>query len=130
MFGYSKEKVVEYGKYKVVGGDFSIADEEYLKNKLYDTLDEAIKLKEQNKTEQMNQILNTMKIWIEKNYEGINKISYLNKLNEAMGYFKDSQNYNQVGRTRITADIYENQMRRGGITSNFVQMAMMNSMPK
>ena len=60
------EKIIEIAKYKVVGGGFSIADEEYLKNKLYDTLDEAIKLKEQNKTEQMNQILNTMKIWIEK----------------------------------------------------------------
>ena len=33
----------------------------------------------------MNQILNTMKIWIEKNYEGINKDSYLKKLKEAMG---------------------------------------------
>ena len=124
------EKFIEYGKYKVVGGGFSIADEEYLKNKLYETLNEAMKLKDQKKIEQMNILLEGMKNWIEKNYEGINKISYLNKLNEAMGYFKDSQNYNQVGRTRITADIYENQMRRGGITCNFVQMAMMNSMPK
>ena len=77
------EKILETAKYKIVGGGFSIADEEYLKNKLYDTLDEAIKLKEQNKTQEMNQILNVMKTWIEKNYEGVNKNSYLNKINEA-----------------------------------------------
>ena len=124
------EKIIEIAKYKVVGGGFSIADEEYLKNKLYDTLDEAIKLKEQNKTEQMNQILNTMKIWIEKNYEGINKDSYLKKLKEAMGYFKDNHTFKNYGRSRITADIYENQLRRGGIFSNNYQAHMLSSMPK
>ena len=126
----NKEKFLEIGKYKIVGGGFSIADEEYLKNKLYETLDEGMKLKEQNKNEQMNNLLENMKKWIEQNYEGINKSSYLKKLNEAMGYFKDSVSYNNIGRTRITADIYENQLRRGGIYSNKVQSVMIKSMPK
>ena len=124
------EKFSELGKYKVVGGGFSIADEEYLKNKLYETLAEAMVLKEKNQTEKMNAILTNMKNWIEKNYEGINKHSYIKKLNEAMGYFKDTHSYNQVGRTRITADIYENQLRRGGIYSNFMQQNMVSSLPK
>ena len=47
-----------------------------------------------------------------------------------MGYFKDSQSYNRIGRTRITADIYENQLRRGGIYSNCMQHNMISSMPK
>jgi Mg-chelatase subunit ChlD len=124
------EKFNEIGKYKVVGGGFSIADEEYLKNKLYETLDEAMKLKEEKKTEQMNLKLNEMKSWIEKNYEGENKSQYLKKLNEALGYMKDEYTFQRVGRTRITADIYENQLRRGGISSNCMQKAMISSMPK
>ena len=78
----------------------------------------------------MNAMLTNMKNWIEKNYDGINKETYLKKLNEAMGYFKDSQSYNRIGRTRITADIYENQLRRGGIYSNYMQHNMISSMPK
>ena len=124
------EKFNEIGKYKVVGGGFSIADEEYLKNKLYETLAEAMVLKEKNQNEKMNAMLKNMKNWIEKNYDGINKETYLKKLNEAMGYFKDSQSYNRIGRTRITADIYENQLRRGGIYSNCMQHNMISSMPK
>ena len=124
------DKFVEVGKYKVVGGGFSIADEEYLKNKLYETLAEAMLLKEKKEIEKMNSLLNNMKDWIEKNYDGINKNSYLKKLNEAMGYFQDNNTYKQIGRTRITADIYENQLRRGGIYSNSYQMNMIGSMPK
>ena len=124
------DKFVEVGKYKVVGGGFSIADEEYLKNKLYETLAEAMLLKEKKEIEKMNSLLNNMKDWIEKNYDGINKNSYLKKLNEAMGYFQDNNSYKQIGRTRITADIYENQLRRGGIYSNSMQMNMICSIPQ
>ena len=130
LIGDNDEKYTEFGKYKIVGGGFSIADEEYLKNKLYDTLDEAVKLKEQKKIEQMNIILNKMKDWIEKNYEGINKSQYLKKLNESMGYLKNDNSFQSIGRTRITADIYENQLRRGGIYSNKVQSHMISSLPK
>ena len=130
LIGDNDEKYTEFGKYKIVGGGFSIADEEYLKNKLYDTLDEAVKLKEQKKIEQMNIILNKMKDWIEKNYEGINKSQYLKKLNESMGYLKNDNSFQSIGRTRITADIYENQLRRGGIISNKVQSHMISSLPK
>ena len=57
----------------------------------------------------MNILLNGMKDWIEKNYEGINKKDYLKKLNEALGLFKDDYTFQRYGRSRITADIYENQ---------------------
>ena len=124
------DKFVEVGKYKVVGGGFSIADEEYLKNKLYETLAEAMLLKEKKEIEKMNSLLNNMKDWIVKNYDGINKNSYLKKLNEAMGYFQDNNTYKHIGRTRITADIYENQLRRGGIYSNSMQMNMICSIPQ
>jgi uncharacterized protein YpiB (UPF0302 family) len=129
IIGDNTDKFIEMGKYKIVGGSFSIADEEYLKNKLYETLDEAMKLKEEKKTEQMNLKLNEMKSWIEKNYEGENKSQYLKKINEALGYMKDDNTFQRVGRTRITADIYENQLKRGGIYSNSLQMVMIKSQP-
>ena len=87
-------------------------------------------LKEKKEIEKMKSLLNNMKDWIEKNYDGINKNSYLKKLNEAMGYFQDNNTYKQIGRTRITADIYENQLRRGGIYSNSMQMNMICSIPQ
>ena len=126
----NKEKFLEFGKYKVVGGGFSIADEEYLKNKLYETLDEAMKLKEQKKTEQMNNLLEQMKNWIKEKYEGINKNSYLEKLNEALGYFKDNYSYERKGRSKLTSDIYANQLKKGGIYSNSIQQVMIESIPK
>jgi hypothetical protein len=128
--GDNNEKYLEMGKYKIVGGSFSIADEEYLKNRLYETLDEAMKLKEEKKTEQMNLKLNEMKNWIEKNYEGANKSQYIKKLNEALGYMQDEYTFQRVGRTRITADIYTNQLKRGGMYSNSMQKNMISSMPK
>ena len=130
IVGDNNEKYLEMGKYKIVGGSFSIADEEYLKNRLYETLDEAMKLKEEKKTEQMNLKLNEMKNWIEKNYEGANKSQYIKKLNEALGYMQDEYTFQRVGRTRITAEIYTNQLKRGGIYSNSMQKAMIGSMPK
>ena len=126
----NKEKFLEFGKYKVVGGGFSIADEEYLKNKLYETLDEAMKLKELKKTEQMNNLLEQMKNWIKDKYEGINKNSYLEKLNEALGYFKDNYSYERKGRSKLTSDIYANQLKKGGIYSNSIQQVMIESIPK
>ena len=130
IVGDNNEKYLEMGKYKIVGGSFSIADEEYLKNRLYETLDEAMKLKEEKKTEQMNLKLNEMKNWIEKNYEGANKSQYIKKLNEALGYMQDEYTFQRVGRTRITADIYTNQLKRGGMYSNSMQKNMISSMPK
>ena len=130
IVGDNNEKYLEMGKYKIVGGSFSIADEEYLKNRLYETLDEAMKLKKKKKTEQMNLKLNEMKNWIEKNYEGANKSQYIKKLNEALGYMQDEYTFQRVGRTRITADIYTNQLKRGGMYSNSMQKNMISSMPK
>ena len=123
----NNETFKEFCKYKIVGGAFSIADEEYLKNRLYDTLNEAMELKEQKKTEQMNILLNGMKDWIEKNYEGINKKDYLKKLNEALGLFQDDYTFQRYGRSRITADIYENQLRKGKMYSNKLQVNMVSS---
>ena len=101
-------------QYKIVGGAFSVADEEYLRSKVFDTIDIALKLKEQNKTEEMNKILNGMKAWINEKYEGINKSKYIRKIDETMGLIQDNYLFESRGRSRITADIYEHQLKRGG----------------
>ena len=117
-------------KYNIIGGGFSVADEEYLRSKLFDTIDQALKLKEQNKTAEMNKILNEMKNWINSKYEGINKTKYLRKIDETMGLFKDNYVFESRGRSRITADIYENQLKRDGANmqySNKIQLNMVKS---
>ena len=101
-------------KYQIVGGAFSVADEEYLRSKVFDTIDIALKLKEQNKTDEMNKILNEMKAWINEKYEGINKSKYIRKIDETMGLIQDNYLFESRGRSRITADIYEHQLKRGG----------------
>ena len=78
----------------------------------------------------MNLKLNEMKNWIEKNYEGASKSQYIKKLNEALGYMQDEHTFQRVGSTRITADIYTNQLKRGGMYSNSMQKNMISSMPK
>ena len=117
-------------KYNIIDGGFSVADEEYLRSKLFDTIDQALKLKEQNKTAEMNKILNEMKNWINSKYEGINKTKYLRKIDETMGLFKDNYVFESRGRSRITADIYENQLKRDGANmqySNKIQLNMVKS---
>ena len=126
--GEDNQKFNQICQYKIVGGAFSVADEEYLKSKVYDSIDIALKLKEENKNDEMNKILNEMKNWIIKNYEGINKNEYLKKINETLGLFQDNYIFESRGRSKITADIYENQLRRGGnfVYSNHMQCAMIN----
>jgi Mg-chelatase subunit ChlD len=116
-------------KYKIVGGAFSVADEEYLRCKLYDTIDRALELKEQKKDEEMKKILNEMKTWIKDNYEGINKSKYLKKIDETLGLIEDNNLFEFKGRSRVTADINENYLKRGGINlnySNHYQQMMIN----
>ena len=126
--GEDNQKYNQICQYKIVGGAFSVADEEYLKSKVFDTIDIALKLKEENKNDEMNKILNEMKNWIIKNYEGINKNNYLKKINETFGLIQDNYIFESRGRSRITADIYENQLRRGGnfAFSNKIQCNMIS----
>ena len=123
------DKMSQICKYKVVGGAFSVADEEYLRSKVFDTIDIALKLKEQNKSDEMNKILNNMKNWINNNYEGINKTKYIKKIDETMGLVQDNYIFETKGRSRLTADIYENQLKRGGgnlMYSNKIQSNMIS----
>ena len=123
------DKMSQICQYKVVGGAFSVADEEYLRSKVFDTIDIALKLKEKNKNDEMNKILNDMKDWIKNNYEGVNKATYIKKIDETMGLVQDNYVFESRGRSRVTAMVCENQLKRGGanlIYSNHYQCIMIN----
>jgi Mg-chelatase subunit ChlD len=129
LIGDSQSKK-QVGKYQIVGGAFSVADEEYLRSKLFDTLDQALKLKEQNKNVEMNKLLNEMKDWIKTNYEGDKKNQYIRKIDEVLGLVQDNYVFESRGRSRITADICENQLKRPGVNfsfSNKIQSHMVSS---
>ena len=114
-------------KYKIVGGAFTMADEEYLRSKLYETLDKALELKEQKNDAEMRKILNEMKNWIKDNYEGYNRNNYLKKIDEALGLFKDNFVFESKGRKIITAEVNENMLKRDGVNfsySNKIQSQM------
>ena len=114
-------------KYKIVGGAFTMADEEYLRSKLYETLDKALELKEQKNDAEMRKILNEMKNWIKDNYEGYNRNNYLKKIDEALGLFKDNYVFESKGRKIITAEVNENMLKRDGVNfsySNKIQSQM------
>ena len=129
LIGDKNEKIKQIYKYKIVGGAFSVADEEYLRSKVFDTIDIALKLKEQNKIDEMNKILNDLKRWISNNYDGVNKNKYIKKINETIGIFQDNYIFESRGRSRITADVFENQLKRGGFNlaySNQIQSNMIS----
>ena len=87
----------------------------------------------QNKEIEMKKILNDMKKWITDNYEGINKNKYLRKIDETLGLFKDNYLFESKGRSRITADITENMLKRNGgnlIYSNHYQNCMIQQSRK
>ena len=114
FLGDNHEKINKVVKYSIVVGGFSLADEEYLRCQLFETIELALKLKEENKEYEMKKILNDMKKWIEKNYEGINKQKYIQKINDSLGIVTDFVKFCSYGKSRITADISENLMKRDG----------------
>ena len=71
-----------------------------------------------------------MKDWLKKNHEVIIKSQNLKKLNNVRGYLKNDNSFQSFGKTRMIADIYEDQLRRIGIFSNKAQSHMISSLPK
>lgn len=116
-------------KYRIINNELSIADEEYIRSKVFDTINEAKKLKEKRDTEKALKILNEMKLWLNMNYKGQNGKFYIGKIEDALRLFKDDYLYECKGRSRITADISENMMKRGGCSfkySNCVQKELVS----
>ena len=126
----TKEKKTINAKFNWVIKDlnFAKANEEYIRSQTYDVLERAIKLRESNKVQEGQKILKEMRVWLEKNYHGTNKV-YLEDIKKAEPMF-ESVHYDQRGITYTTSQVRQMQSKRIGtynMYSNSVQMRLQNN---
>ena len=126
----TKEKKVINAKYKWELKDlnFGKANEEYIRSQTYDVLERAIKLRESNKVQEGQKILKEMRVWLEKNYHGTNKV-FLEDIKKAEPMFENMM-YDQRGITYATSQVRQMQSKRIGtynMYSNSIQMRLQSN---
>ena len=126
----TKEKKTINAKFNWVIKDlnFAKANEEYIRSQTYDVLERAIKLRESNKVKEGQNILKEMRVWLEKNYHGTNKV-FLEDIKKAEPMF-ESVHYDQRGITYTTSQVRQMQSKRIGtynMYSNSVQMRLQSN---
>jgi uncharacterized protein YegL len=104
------------------------ANEEYIRSVTFDTLNEAMKLREELKGNDAKEKLNEMKKWLNGNYKG--KQNYIEDIEESLNLINDDLLYESKGRAFLLSSINEGQMKRGGSKMSFqntLQRDMINS---
>ena len=104
------------------------ANEEYIRSVTFDTLNEAMKLREELKGNDAKEKLNEMKKWLNGNYKG--KQNYIEDIEESLNLINDDLLYESKGRAFLLSSINEGQMKRGGSKMSFqntLQKDMINS---
>ena len=104
------------------------ANEEYIRSVTFDTLNEAMKLREELKGNDAKEKLNEMKNWLNGNYKG--KQNYIEDIEESLNLINDDLLYESKGRAFLLSSINEGQMKRGGSKMSFqntLQRDMINS---
>ena len=104
------------------------ANEEYIRSVTFDTLNEAMKLREELKGNDAKEKLNEMKNWLNGNYKG--KQNYIGDIEESLKLINDDLLYESKGRAFLLSSINEGQMKRGGSKMSFqntLQRDMINS---
>ena len=117
-----EKKNIKY-KYELTDTQISKANEEYIRSEVYDILDEALKLREQNKREEAKELLAKMEDWLKSKYKGNNK-TYLEDILRAQGLFKDEYMFKTQGISYVTQQVRERQSKRAGVSmmySNHIQ---------
>ena len=93
------------------------ANEEYIRSVTFDTLNEAMKLREELKGNDAKEKLNEMKNWLNGNYKG--KQNYIEDIEESLKLINDDLLYESKGRAFLLSSINEGQMKRGGSKMSF-----------
>ena len=93
------------------------ANEEYIRSVTFDTLNEAMKLREELKGNDAKEKLNEMKKWLNGNYKG--KQNYIEDIEESLNLINDDLLYESKGRAFLLSSINEGQMKRGGSKMSF-----------
>jgi Mg-chelatase subunit ChlD len=100
-------------KYQLTEPKKDKSNEEYIRSQVYFILDEALKLREENKTKEAKDLLTNMENWLKKNYKGKNKY-YLEDIIKAKSLFKDDYTFKSKGITFAKSNIRENLNKRDG----------------
>ena len=93
------------------------ANEEYIRSVTFDTLNEAMKLREELKGNDAKEKLNEMKNWLNGHYKG--KQNYIGDIEESLKLINDDLLYESKGRAFLLSSINEGQMKRGGSKMSF-----------
>ena len=105
-------------KYQLTEPKKDKANEEYIRSQVYFILDEALKLREENKTKEAKDLLTNMENWLKKNYKGENKY-YLEDIIKAKSLFKDDYTFKSKGITFAKSNIRENLNKRDGMRNMY-----------
>ena len=107
------------------------ANEEYIRVYVYDILDKALKLKENNQKYQGKKILEDLENWLLKNYRGKNK-DYIKDIQNAKGLFSEDNYIKMKSCNYVSCTIKENSFKRTGNTlknCNSIQLNRLRSIP-
>ena len=105
------------------------ANEEYLRVVAFESMNDAANLREENKKQEAEDLLNYMKAWINHNYKG--KENYMDYINESLKFIKNDILYEQKGYAAISSNVRENMMKGGGSGmkfQNFMQKNMVSNL--
>ena len=105
------------------------ANEEYIRVYVYDTLDQALKLKEKNQDIQGKRLLDKLENWLLKNYKGKNDY-YIKDIQDAKGMFSKNRDITLKSFNFVNSSIKENSLKRTGNSfknCNSIQINMLRS---
>ena len=103
-------------KYKLTDKNIGKAYEEYIRSQVYDLLDEALKLRENNKKKEAKDLLTNMEKWLKKNYKGDNKM-YLEDIIKSKSLFNDDYIFEKKGIAFAKSNIREKVFKRDGMNN-------------
>ena len=121
----NNQEVKKEYKYKYELTDLQVAkaNEEYIRSQVYYVLEEALKLREDNRIEEAKKKLLNMEDWLKSKYKGGNK-TYLEDIIKTKGLFRDEYTFKTQGISYVSSHIRERQSKRAGATmmySNAIQ---------
>ena len=114
--------------YSIKDLNFAKANEEYIRSQTYDVLEQALKLREENKLDEGKKILKDMREWLEKNYKGDNK-NYLEDIKKAEPMFEKIR-FEQRDFTYAISQTRQMQFKRSEFYSNNVQRILSDNYQK
>ena len=116
-------------KYELKDKEFSKVNEEYIRSRTYYIIDQALKLRENDKYKKGFKLLEVMEAWLEKNYKGENK-KYLEDILKSKKLFKNIKNSHQASLLCIACMVNQGTLKRmriGNIYSNNIKNKLLNN---